>query len=125
MEIIMKNWQRVAYHWVENVFSPENAANPNERSERFGEEALELLQARGVSRERVHELVDYVYNRPAGEVPQELGGVMHTLLVLAEQGKLDLWECFRTEMHRVSQPEVMAKCRIKWLDKQRQGMSSP
>lgn len=47
-----------------------------ERNHRFLEEALELVQACGCTESEAAQLVAYVYGRPAGDPPQEVGGVM-------------------------------------------------
>jgi len=46
-----------------------------ERSHRFLEEALELVQANGCTAQEAQELVDYVFGRPVGKQAQEVGGV--------------------------------------------------
>ena len=61
------------------VFGEAAAADTTERVHRFTEEALELGQALGCTREEAHQLVNYVYGRPVGEPGQEVGGVMTTL----------------------------------------------
>lgn len=53
------------------------------RSFRLAEEAIEAAQACNVSQEDMHRLVDMVYARPHGDLPQELGGVLVTTAVLA------------------------------------------
>ena len=54
-----------------------------DRAPRFLEEALELGQATGVSREDAIRLVDYVYGRPEGDAFVETGDVLFTLAGLA------------------------------------------
>ena len=65
--------------WVERVFGGKSA-RPFERALRVVEEVVELAQAEGIPRERVHQIVDYVYGRPAGEWVSEAGAVGLTLL---------------------------------------------
>lgn len=65
--------------WMQECFGPTISADKVERNDRFIEEALELTQASGYSKERAHALVDYVFDRPQGEINQEVGGVMVTL----------------------------------------------
>lgn len=84
-----------------------------ERQDRFIEEALELVQALGYSRDRAFALVDYVFDREAGSPPQEVGGVMMTLAALCSAARLDMAECGETELSRVCQPEIMGKIRAK------------
>jgi len=84
-----------------------------ERVARFGEEALELQQALGQTRDEAHALVDYVHDRPIGEPAQEMGGTMTTLALLGVVAGLDMVECGETELARCSTPHVLAKIRAK------------
>jgi len=70
-------------YWMHECFGPTISADKVERNDRFIEEALELAQASGYSKDRAHALVDYVFTRPQGEINQEVGGVMVTLAALA------------------------------------------
>ena len=72
-----------------------------ERNHRFLEEALELVQSLGCTRSEAHQLVDYVFGRPAGEPKQELGGVMVTAAALCWPNELDMDEAAETELARV------------------------
>ena len=63
-------------------FGREIANDKLERNHRFLEEALELVQACGCTASEAHQLVDYVFGRPKGEIGQEVGGVMVTLAAL-------------------------------------------
>jgi hypothetical protein len=77
------------------------AGDKEERSHRFLEEALELVQACGCTADEAHQLVDYVYGRPVGEKHQEVGGVMVTLAALCLAQALDMHEAGETELKRV------------------------
>jgi hypothetical protein len=93
--------------WVQSTFGEGLCYDVKERGMRFGEEAIELLQAtEQVSREDLHKLVDYVYDRPAGKVEQELGGTMLTLNALAASLYLSPELALRDEFHRVLDPLV-------------------
>lgn len=87
--------------WMLACFGPEISADRLERSDRFAEEALELLQSVGHPRERVLALVDYVYSREAGEPSQEVGGVMITLAALCLAHDLDMHAAGETELARI------------------------
>lgn len=76
--------QRSIHDWVCETFGAVCADAPFERIRRFVEEALELAQALDLPREDAHKLVDFVYDRPKGEVHQEVGGVSFSLLALCE-----------------------------------------
>lgn len=87
--------------WVLACFGKKIAADKVERSHRFYEEATELVQARGMTREDAHVLVDYVYDRPVGEVAQEVGGVMITLAAMCNTDDINFAEQGEVELKRV------------------------
>src|SRR5689334_8465495 len=72
-----------------------------ERNHRFLEEALELVQAAGCTASEAHQLVDYTFGRPIGEIGQEVGGVMNTLAALCLAHDLDMAAEGDREMARV------------------------
>lgn len=72
-----------------------------ERTYRFTEEALELAQACGCSKEDVLKLVEYVFNRPVGERTEEAGAAKLTLAALCSAIQLDLDEVGDAELKRV------------------------
>lgn len=98
----LRPFQERVQPWMMTCFGPEISADKKERNHRFLEEAIELVQSTGCTRSEAHQLVDYVYNRPVGETPQEVGGVMVTLaaLCLAHPG-LDMHECGEVELARI------------------------
>lgn len=115
--------QRVA-RWVTEVLGPEGEErglspleNRAERCDRFVEEALELAQAIGASRERLHRIVDYVMGRPVGEVHQEVGGSMLTLYAVSESCGVDADAEAKREVQRVETPEIRAKVRRRQQEK--------
>ena len=84
--------------WVKQCFGE---TSKTERNYRFIEEALELVQSLGTSKEEVLELVDYVFNRPSGEPWQEVGGTMTTLAALCNAHDLDMEESADRELTRM------------------------
>jgi hypothetical protein len=76
--------------WVAATFGADVMADVTERGFRFGEEAVELLQAVGLTRMDVITLVNYVYDRPVGDMANEIGGCMVTLPSLAHAVNLNL-----------------------------------
>src|SRR3954471_13386993 len=96
----MRFQQRVL-EWMMACFSMEICRDRTERNHRFLEEALELVQALGCTRAEAHQLVDYTFDRPAGEPAQELGGVMVTLAALCFPNNLDMFAAGETELVRV------------------------
>jgi hypothetical protein len=103
--------------WMQECFGPVISADKLERSDRFIEESLELVQACGYERERAHALVEYVFNRPVGEPSQEVGGVMVTLAALCLAHGMDMHAAGETEVRRISAPDVIAKIRAKQASK--------
>jgi hypothetical protein len=101
-----------ATSWVKEAFGPE-AMSTNERRFRFAEEAIELMQSVGLTREDIGRFADHVYSRPPGDTSQEIGGVMLTLVTLAESLGCDAYTEGERELNRVNTSEVMAKCRAK------------
>jgi hypothetical protein len=87
--------------WMQACFGAEIADDTIERNHRFLEEALELVQACGCARQDAHQLVDYVFDRPSGEIGQEIGGVEVTLAALGNAQKRDVRRCGEEELARV------------------------
>ena len=87
--------------WMNACFGEQISADKQERNHRFLEEALELIQACGATVEEAHQLVDYVYDRPVGEVSQEVGGVMVTLAALCLAQDMDMHAAAETELTRI------------------------
>lgn len=97
--------------WMQECFGAKISSSTLERNHRFLEEALELVQSLGMTKHEVLLLVDYAYDRPAGDPPQEVGGVMVTLAALCLAAKMDMHECAETELARVwtKVPQIRAK----------------
>lgn len=103
--------------WLLNCFGPLIAADTGQRNQRFLEESLELVQANGLTEDEANELVTYVYNRPAGERFQEVGGVMVTLGALCQSIEIEMMQAGEVELARIEQPEVMQAIQAKQLSK--------
>lgn len=103
--------------WMDACFGAEISADKTERNHRFLEEALELVQANGCTQSEAHQLVDYVYGRPIGELNQEAGGVMVTLAALCLASGLDMHSAGETELQRIWQ--CVEKIRAKQAAKPR------
>lgn len=95
-----EGFQARVHDWMAQCFVRPDAMLPAQRSFRFTEEALELAQASGTSREDVMRLVDYVYGRPVGAVDQEIGGVVVTLAGLANSVGLSVEYAGNAELAR-------------------------
>jgi hypothetical protein len=87
--------------WLAACFGYEITMNKLERNHRFLEEALELVQANGCTKEEAYMLVDYVYDRDQGDINQEAGGVMITLAALCIASEINLYEAGNVELARI------------------------
>ncbi len=96
----INTYQQRVEQWLEACFPPEVRANRSERTHRFLEEALELAQANGCSRQDALALVDYVFGRPQGDPASEVGGVMVTLASLCSATELNMNEAGDVELAR-------------------------
>lgn len=113
----MSDFQPRVEVWIGDCFGSLASQNPRDRGDRFIEEALELAQSNGYTRDRIEELLDYVYSRPAGEPSQEVGGVMVTLAGYCSVIGVNMMEAAETELARVSTPEIIHKIRTKEANK--------
>jgi hypothetical protein len=100
-EDLRETFQSRVQPWLLECFGASIAADKVERNHRFLEEALELVQACGCTREEAHQLVDYVYGRPVGEQTQEVGGVMVTLAALCLAQDMNMHDAGETELARI------------------------
>jgi hypothetical protein len=108
----MNHYQQKVKEWLTHCFGESVAISKLERNYRFLEEALELVQAAGCTKEQALQLVDYVFNRPVGELKQEVGGTMVTLSGLCSAHDVSLEECAMTELQRVWEKKDLI--RQKW-----------
>lgn len=97
----MKAFQRRVGEWMQACFGPKISADKLERNDRFIEEALELTQASGYTKERAHALVDYVFDRPQGEINQEVGGVLVTLAAHCLAHGVEMSDAGEAELSRI------------------------
>jgi len=103
--------------WLREVFGFAAANDVEERLLRLGEETLELMQSRGVSREQAHALVEQVFNNPPGNPFQELGGVMVTLASYCAVDHQNPGDAFGMEFSRCQQADVKLKIKSKHATK--------
>lgn len=115
----MFNFQRRVADWVIAVFGLNVLYNKQERSERFIEEAIELVQACDLPKERVQVLLDRVYDRPPGVIGQEIGGVCVTLAALCETHEKMMETCGYVELRRIENPDLWPKLRESHASKPR------
>lgn len=84
------SFQRRVSDWLKACFPLAVYMNQDERMHRFLEEALELAQAVGCSKQDAYQLVDYVFSREIGQPDLEVGGVMVTLAGLCSAAGIDM-----------------------------------
>jgi hypothetical protein len=94
------SYQGRVEEWLKACFPPAVRTDRSERTHRFLEEALELAQANGCSREDAIMLVEYVFARPQGQPDQEVGGVMVTLASLCSASGIAMDEAGDRELER-------------------------
>lgn len=100
--VILKitGFQKRVEEWLMACFPAAVWSDRAERTHRFLEEALELAQANGCSREDAAALVQYVYDRPVGHPDLEVGGTMVTLAALCSASDINMDEAGDRELDR-------------------------
>lgn len=92
--------QKRVRSWVESRLGG-TAMESKERAMRFLEEALELVQAEGLNCTEMIKIVLHVDNKEPGQVEQELGGTILTLLAYADSKEYILSVCAELELDRI------------------------
>ena len=87
--------------WMLACFGETISDDLHERNHRFLEEALELVQSCGCTRSEAYMLVDYVFDRPVGNAPAEVGGVCVTLAALCRARRIDMHAEGERELRRI------------------------
>lgn len=113
----MRAFQERVSAWLLTCFSRTLAMTKKERAQRFLEEALELVQAEGLTWKDCDLMVNYVFGRPAGETRQEVGGVAVTLAALCWNAEVDLEDAAFAEIERIEHPDMIDKIRRKQASK--------
>jgi hypothetical protein len=108
-----KPFQKRAQYWAKKCFGLTLATDRNERNQRFSEEAIELVQACGMTKREVLGAVDYVYNRPVGEKRQEVGGTYTTLALLCAANGIDMVAEGERDLLEIDNGETSARIREK------------
>lgn len=112
--------QRVA-NWMRETFPRSVRVDQQERCWRFYEEAGELVQSLGMTRDQAHQMVDYTWGREVGQPSQEIGQVIVTLSALANGRDIDVQQAAENELERINTPEMIAKIKEKWATKHLRG----
>lgn len=97
---MVQPFQDRVWQWMRECFQRPDAWTSQQHAFRFIEEALELVQAIGTSKDDVLRLVDYTYGREVGQPSQEIGGVMVTLAGLASSIDRSVDGCAEVELER-------------------------
>ena len=115
--------QKMVAAWVRSTFG-DNAMHRRERAMRFLEEALEVVQAAGITAAEIRRVQHAVYFRPPGDIKQEFGGVSLCLLALCEAEGVNADACELQEIMRVSSIDPN-KFRSRHNEKVKLGISMP
>ena len=94
--------QAVVEQWVRTTFGDKMFESKEERAARVLEEAVELYQvfAPG-NRAKAHKIVDMVFDKKVGELHNETGGLIVTLLAVCCNEGLRLDEMANKEITRI------------------------
>lgn len=111
----IRTYQRLCAEWAKKCFGLSVTEDKMQRNYRFMEEALELAQSHGVTKEEVLQLVDYTFGRPLGDPLREVGGVMTTLSTMCHVYGYDLETCAYDELEYCE--ANIDKIREKWRNK--------
>lgn len=94
--------------WFRRCFGQEHGGchvkgekNPIKRMFAFSEEAIELMQAGGMSLTEVIAQAKHVYARESGEISQEVAGSLLTLVMVCHAYDIDLVTVAEKELARV------------------------
>jgi hypothetical protein len=93
--------QLAVKQWAVECFGEAEALDIPQRALRLLEEVIESAQAACLDPKLVHKLVDFVYDRPVGEIRQEVAGVSVTLLALAAAIGISADVAERHEVERI------------------------
>lgn len=107
----MRDFQERVRMWFGACFGFAMLKKRKRRLFAFFEEATELIQSGGLTREEAHAMVDHVFNRPVGHFPQEVAGAMTTLCTVANAFDINLEEVAEAELKRIwgAIPLIQAK----------------
>lgn len=111
----MRELQKRARQWVIKVFGAP-FLNKRERALRVLEEAIELAQAYGITREEALAVHTLVFSRPVGDTRPEIGDLVYVLAILAEEENLCLteeaWATHYKNDDSGRIARIRAKCRV-------------
>lgn len=97
----MMTAQRMAFAWAVQTYG-EVAKKARYQAFRFLEEALELVQAMGLTKEDAIRTVEWVFSRSVGTVRVEVGDVRLSIDILAESQGVSSDDCYTACASRIS-----------------------
>jgi hypothetical protein len=110
----MTDFQSYVKSWLSKTFCfDQEYLTTKMRAFRFLEEAIELCQAEGMSKEEMLSVLNYVDARPSGEKSQEVGGVMVTLAAYCAEARIDMKTEGWREFFRIDTETMRRKIREK------------
>jgi hypothetical protein len=109
--------------WILRTFGRAALICLPERGARLLEEAAEAAQAAGLDRKKALKIVNEVFDRPVGDLFQEIGGVGVTLLGICVSAGIDADIAEYTEAKRVLE-KPMEHFQIRNQDKIDRGVSA-
>jgi hypothetical protein len=92
--------------WVRSRLGEKALMDRQERAARLVEEAIELAQAEGVPEIRIVNVARRVYDRPVGEVEQEIGGIGVCLLAYCHASGFNFVTLTDREVTRIEKVPV-------------------
>lgn len=117
MEMLTEIAQRHIVDWV-NIAFPHTGMVKEERALRATEEMIEAAQSAQVTREKMHALVDQVYNKPVEPmIAKEIGASMFCLLALAQAYGINASEAMFERLEDAYKPERLHEIRQKHTTK--------
>lgn len=108
--------------WDVETFGPAVYGSIRERAMRTLEEAIELAQAGGVTRDEIARLVEHVYSKSIGDQQEEIADVMLCLLVYAHRVGMDLDGQMPKLLDRVE--KISAHIQRKYAEKFTKGLTA-
>lgn len=99
-------------------FGHHNTYDRRERAFRFGEEALEVMQAAGLTTKDILALLEHVYSQKPGYLRKELANAHITLLSLATANSIELDSTTESDLNWAMDhiPEIQARYKQKNQD---------
>jgi NTP pyrophosphatase (non-canonical NTP hydrolase) len=99
----MRDYQERVRAWTKECFGDDIDLHRPTRQAQFLEEALECVQAAGLSREIAHGIVDHIYAKRPGHLDSEVGDVMTSFAAFCTAHDVNLNGCSEAALSRCIQ----------------------